>query len=132
MSEELRSNANVVSSVADVSVREDLYGTVDVTTMDGRIVSLDFPMRSMAPMIIALFSAASALQERRYAATGERAVVALPIRDAAAVAVPSQGERHVVVSLQLENNAVFRFSIPPGAAARLSRSLAKAVGSGPN
>ena len=132
MSEELRKTRNVIAGVASVSVREDAFGTVEATTTDGRIVSLDFPMRALAPMIMALFSAASALQERRYALKRERAVVALPIQDAGATAVTARGERHVVISLKLENDAIFRFSVPPGAAARLSRSLAQAVGSGPN
>jgi hypothetical protein len=132
MSEELRKIRNVIAGVANVSVRDDAYGTVDATTTDGRIVSLDFPMRSLAPMIMALFSAASALQERRYAVKRERAVVALPVQDAAAVAITARGTRHVVISLKLENDAIFRFSLPLGAATRLSRSLVEAVGHGPN
>ncbi|PZQ50460.1 MAG: hypothetical protein DI556_07870 [Rhodovulum sulfidophilum] len=105
---------------------------MEATTSDGKILTLDFPMTSLAPMIMALFSAASALQDRRYFLRKERTVVALPIQDAGSTAIMSRGERHVVISLQLENDAIFRFSLPLGAAARLSRSLAESVGPGPN
>lgn len=132
MVKEIQKVKNVIVGVASVSVEAEAFGTVEAMTSEGGILSLAFPMQALAPMIMALFSAASALGERRSALQHERAVVALPIGDADAMAITVRNERHVVISLELENNAIFRFSIPPGAATRLSRSLAHVVGPGPN
>ncbi|MFQ8431505.1 hypothetical protein [Amaricoccus sp. W119] len=129
---ELPNRSFIISEVAQVAVVNDQYGRIDLATEDGDLISLDLTVRTLAPVIMALFSASSALQERRYAATRERSVLALPVRDAASAAVPVGQERHIVLSFQLANDAIFRFSMPRAAAARLSRSLSEVVGAGLN
>lgn len=127
MHRKIQDGRHIVAGVARVGVRDDQYGTIDLLTTTGAMVPLDLPLRAMAPVIMGLFSAASAVQERRYAATGERSVLALPVREAAAAAVMAAGERHVVVSLRLEGDAIFRFSLPAPIAARLGQALRTAA-----
>ncbi len=132
MPEDARKVRKIVTEVAAVGLRDEHYATIDLRLEGGEILSLDLTTKPLAPVIMALFSAASALQERRYAATRTREVLALPVSDAAATAVAVGGERHVVVSIKLGEEAVFRFSLPPCAAARLSETLSLAVGKGLN
>lgn len=123
---------HVVSEVVRVALRDDEYATIDLATAERRLITLDLTLGTIAPVVMAMFSAGSALQDRRHAATGARDVLALPIIDAVGQAVPHLGERHVVVSLRLPNEAIFRFSLPPAAAVRLARTLAEATGPGLN
>ncbi|TPE53616.1 hypothetical protein [Amaricoccus solimangrovi] len=132
MVKEITNRKNTIAEVVRVGVTNEDRGTIELATEEGDLISLDLSVATIAPVIMALFSAASALQDRRYAATRERTVLALPVREAAATAVAAGGARHVVVSLRLGNEAIFRFSLPSGTAAELSRSLAEAVGSGLN
>ena len=127
MPENSQAGRKIVTDVAGVGLRDDTHATIDLRLAQGEALSLDLPMKALAPVIMALFSAASALGERRYAVTRTREVLALPVSDALATAVPVRGERHVVISIRLGSDAIFRFSMPPAAAARLSASLAGAV-----
>ncbi|PZQ47258.1 MAG: hypothetical protein DI556_17430 [Rhodovulum sulfidophilum] len=60
-------------------------------------------------MIMALFSLASAMEDRSYALKKERRIFALGIRDVGVHVIGSGAGRQAVVSFEFGNGAVFRF-----------------------
>lgn len=122
-----QSHRNVITGVGRVALREDEHGMVELVTADGEVIALDLSLRVLGPVIMALFSVASALQDRRYAVAREHAVLALPVEDAGAASVSIGGAGHVVVSLRLEGDAIFRFSLGASVARKLGRALAAAA-----